>query len=220
MPEPTTELLLKRADHVLAKLADVTEGDYGLVDRRMAGAFRSSGLTLLLDLYGTNHHHYSDFLQLTAEAQFDQYQQAGAVVRTVREELEAGWLSTTRGLVAGSVFADFLEMADHLQREGYKDAAAVIAGSSLEAHLRRLCVAKAIPVERRNTKGDLVPKKAEALNAELAGINVYHQAEQKQVTAWLGIRNDAAHGAYDKVIPDVVGIMIHGIRMFIGRYAA
>ena len=35
-------------------------------------------------------------------------------------------------LIHASVFADFLQMADYLVDSGYKDAGAVIAGSTLE----------------------------------------------------------------------------------------
>ena len=34
------------------------------------------------------------------------------------------------------------------------------------------------------------------------------------MTAWLGTRNDAAHGDYAKVIADAVKLMIEGIRLF------
>ncbi len=117
-------------------------------------------------------------------------------------------------------FSDFLEMAQHLSNEGYKDAAAVIAGSSLEAHLKRLCEANSVELEATNSKGELVARKADVLNADLVKTAIYDKTEQKQVTAWLGVRNDAAHGDYERVIKEVVGAMIHGIRMFIGRYPA
>jgi hypothetical protein len=125
---------------------------------------------------------------------------AGAIIAAVKEEILGGWLSSTRGLIAGEVFSDFLEMAQHLWDEGYKDAAAVIAGSSLEGHLKRLCESPGIDLQWKNSKGDLVPKKADALNAELTKAGVYDKTEQKQVTAWLAVLNHAAHGEYDKVI--------------------
>jgi hypothetical protein len=114
------------------------------------------------------------------------------------------------------LFSDFLEMARHLLDEGYKDAAAVIAGSSLEAHLKRLCVSRCVPV--LDAKGK--PRKAETINGELHKAKTYELSEQKQVTAWLGIRNDAAHGNYDKVLADSVQVMIDGIRVFMATRSA
>ena len=42
-------------------------------------------------------------------------------------------------LVHGDMFGDCLEMSDHLLDAGYKDAAAVLAGSILEVHMKKLC---------------------------------------------------------------------------------
>ena len=47
------------------------------------------------------------------------------------------------------LFADFLEMASELQRKGFKDAAAVIAGSTLEEHLRKLATKAQLPIYRQ-----------------------------------------------------------------------
>ena len=44
------------------------------------------------------------------------------------------------------IFGDHIEMAAHLLAEGYKDAAAVIAGGVLEAHLRLLAQNRDIEV--------------------------------------------------------------------------
>ncbi|MDX6610131.1 MAG: hypothetical protein QOF85_2056 [Solirubrobacterales bacterium] len=88
------------------------------------------------------------------------------------------------------MFADFLEMANHLLGEGYKDAAAVIAGSTLEGHLRTLAEKLGLPTS--NDVGE--PLKAARLNEDLRKAEAYEKNDQKAVTAWLGIRNDAAHG--------------------------
>jgi len=60
------------------------------------------------------------------------------IVRALRSDLEDGYLSSFPELVRGEMFGSFIEMADHLAEEGYKDAAAVIAGAALESHLRQL----------------------------------------------------------------------------------
>lgn len=126
----------------------------------------------------------------------------------------------TTGLIAAELFSDFLEMAEHLLEEGYKDAAVVIAGSTLESHLKRLATAAGISLTLLSPKGDTVHKKADALNSELVKAKVYTLSEQKQITAWLGIRNDAAHGDYAKVLSDMVRMMIMGISDFTVRHPA
>ena len=61
------------------------------------------------------------------------------IVESLRASLKAGYLKTASELIHGEIFGDFLEMGDHLLERGYKDAAAVVTGSTLEAHLRQLC---------------------------------------------------------------------------------
>jgi len=141
------------------------------------------------------------------------------VVRALRADLEAGYLQTIEEMIHGETFADFLEMAGYLLEEGYKDAAAVIAGSTLEAHLRALCQKAGLPVERSSPKG-VRPKKADSLNADLAGAGAYSKLDQKSVTAWLGLRNDAAHGNYAAYGPEQVDLLVSGVREFMARVAA
>lgn len=141
------------------------------------------------------------------------------VARSLSEDLKAGYLRSLEELVHGELFSDFLEMAAHLASTGYKDAAAVIAGSTLEAHLRQLAKRLDIEVERVTTKGT-EPKKADAVNSELAKAGAYSVQDQKNVTAWLGIRNQAAHGHYADYQKEQVQLMIDAVRNFMTRLPA
>lgn len=96
-------------------------------------------------------------------------------------DYESGYLQSVIKLVHADIFADFLDMADYLLQQGYKDPAAVVAGSVLEEHLRKLCDEHGVAV----VKDDGTPKKADALNSELAGAGGYSKLDQKSVTAWL-----------------------------------
>ena len=91
------------------------------------------------------------------------------VVQALRDDLKAGSLQTLAEVVHGEVFSNFLDMARYLNDSGYKDAAAVIAGSTLESHLRELAIKNAIPVVDANGS----PAKADRLNADLAKAAVY-----------------------------------------------
>lgn len=138
------------------------------------------------------------------------------VLRALRADYEAGRLRSLAELIHADLFSDFIEMAAYLHSEGYKDAAAVICGSVLEGHLRRLCDKLQIATAGPNGR----PKKADTLNSELAGNAAYSKLEQKNVTAWLGLRNYAAHGEYDRYTADQVALLLEGVRGFIGRYPA
>jgi len=140
-------------------------------------------------------------------------------LKSLRADLEAGYIENITELLHGELFSDFIEMSEHLQKEGYKDAAAVIAGSTLEAHLRQLCIKNGIKIEDES-KGKVKPKKADRMNSELTKAKVYSKGDQKNVTAWLDLRNDAAHGNYEKYADEQVAIIITAIRDFITRNPA
>jgi len=141
------------------------------------------------------------------------------VAKGLLEDLKAGYLQTLVEIVHGDVFGDFLEMAQHLCESGYKDAAAVITGSTLESHLRELCRKSGVSIEVRKPDG-VVPKKADSMNADLASAEVYSKLDQKNVTAWLDLRNKAAHGKFNEYSKDQVLILISSVRDFITRNPA
>lgn len=138
------------------------------------------------------------------------------VLEALKQDYEAGNLASLHDLIHAELFADFLGMADHLLGGGYKDAAAVVAGSTLESHLRQLAEKSGISAD--DSSGH--PLKADRLNADLVKADAYGKTDQKAITAWLGLRNDAAHGAYEKYEAGQVGPMIAGIRDFIRRLPA
>ena len=213
--------LLERADYVLELGAETVatqrRSDWGsYVDTSKAAEFRTAALSFLNSVFGSRHPYYSDFSFKVTETKLSDIQHGLGILRAARGEIEGGWLRTTRGLVSGEIFGDFLEMSDHLLDEGYKDAAAVIAGSALEEHLRQLAQVNSVdPNLDRN--GQLIPKKADRLNADLAGASIYTKLDQKSVTAWLDLRNKAAHGKYEQYDRDQVALAIEGIRQFIVR---
>lgn len=192
------------------------------VDAGFGSKFRASGVALLEELYGTQHQYYVDFLSQTSNRyNIAGFEQAAAIIEVVEHHVNNGWYESITGLVAGDVFSDFLDMADHLLDERYKDAAAVIAGSSLENHLKRLASKAGVPTTVMDgSSAKVQAKKVETINADLVKANVYDKNDQKQVTAWMGVRNDAAHGDYPKVDAGVVRVMIAWIRTFVSRYPA
>ncbi|MQC27366.1 MAG: hypothetical protein DWG76_07980, partial [Chloroflexi bacterium] len=147
-------------------------------------------------VYSPSHSHYLQF-EKTTEGRYNSNLNSGIeILKVIEGELEGGWVFSIKGLVTAEVFADYLQMADSLLDGGYQDAAAVIAGSTLEGNLRTLCKNASIDVERLDSKGRMVPVPAGQLNAELAKSGIYNGLVQKQVTGWLDLRNKAAHGHY------------------------
>jgi hypothetical protein len=137
------------------------------------------------------------------------------IVLALKSDLQKDYLKSLSNIIQSEVFSDYLEMADYLLNEGYKDPAAVLIGSTLEIHLRELCISNYIDIEVINNKGNKIPKKAELMNADLAKNGVYTSIYQKQITAWLDLRNKAAHGKYSEYKKEEVSLMLQGVRQFI-----
>ncbi len=137
------------------------------------------------------------------------------VATALLSDIENDYTKSFEELIHGNVFSDFIEMAEHLLSNGYKDAAAVIAGATLESHLRKLCVKFGV-----STESNQRVKKAVRMNADLANQNAYSKNEQKSIISWLGIRNDAAHGNYGEYTKEQVSLLNAGIRDFIARHPA
>jgi hypothetical protein len=138
------------------------------------------------------------------------------VTHSLLHNIRAGYMKTFEELVHGEIFRDFLEMAQYLLDSGYKDAAAVIGGSTLESHLKQLykkVVGTSVDVDEKPTKADFI-------NSELARTGAYSKSDQKNVTAWLGLRNDAAHGKYHLYTKEQVNLLIEAIQDFILRIPA
>lgn len=137
------------------------------------------------------------------------------ILRALKADHIAGYLFSVEELIHSDVFADFLEMAEHLLSQGYKDPAAVMTGSVLEEHLRKLCAKNGIA-----TLSGTANKKADLLNAELANAGVFSKLDQKSITAWLDLRNKAAHGKYSEYSKEQTQLMLDGVRHFMSRYVA
>lgn len=142
------------------------------------------------------------------------------IVQALKSDLENDYLKSLSEIIHSNLFSDYIDMATHLLEEGYKDPAAVLTGSTLENQLRNLCVKHDIEIEYENNKGKIVSKKADCMNAELAKEEVYNKTFQKQITAWLDLRNNAAHGKYDQYGDTEVKLMISGILNFIQLHPA
>lgn len=141
------------------------------------------------------------------------------VVKSLYYDLSNGYLENLSEIIHAETFADFLEMSQHLLDEGYKDAAAVIAGSSLESHMRKLSEKFGLDIEYESDS-NIRTKKADRINAELSKLGAYSKLDQKNLTAWLDLRNKAAHGHYEEYTKEQVGNMISGIRDFLLRNPA
>jgi uncharacterized protein (DUF2164 family) len=222
----TRDRLLKRVDELLEQgegvLATRKWSSYGhreFIDSGKIKGFRTAVLSFIERVYGNAHTHYKEFDKAVDGFYPSDVEMGVSIVKSVRDEIAGDWLFSIKGLITAEVFADFIDMASYLLTQGFKDAAAVIAGSVLEEHLRQLCQTNNIDTTI-TAGGDVKPKKADRLNADLAASDIYSKLDQKAVTMWLDLRNKAAHGQYSEYNIEQVRTMVSGITEFIARLPA
>lgn len=133
-----------------------------------------------------------------------------------RDDIKAGWINRLSELIRAKTSEDMIEMATDLLSSGYKDAAAVIVGTATELHLRALSNKYGIPVLDQKGK----PKKADALRIELHQTQVTSALQDKRISYWLGLRNEAAHGNYSKYTVEDVKIFISELNTFMNNLPA
>lgn len=217
-----TQELLLRIDYLISKgsaaLSTKKHVEYvgTVVNSDEHLGFRTASLSLLKSFFGDENTYVKEFDRASKERYASSIQDSIAILQSARYEVEQGWLDSFKALITAEVFSDFLEMSEHLLFEGYKDASAVMIGSVLEEHLRQLCYKNGIDTTYVN-KGDIVPKKANLINSDLKKAGIYGALDEKQVLAWLGIRNSAAHGNYSDYDKGQVNLMYQGVLNFISK---
>jgi hypothetical protein len=130
--------------------------------------------------------------------------------------LKGGHLRSLMDGLRAETVSEVLDQANALLAARHPVAAAVLAGGALETHLLHLC--------QRNHltwvgEGSIAKYDGAIAKARNDGpVEVYSATDTKQVVAWGGIRNDAAHDPTKFTrTPEAVKLMVDGIRQFIAR---
>jgi hypothetical protein len=208
------EYLIDLCGKVLVTRRDTAFGS-DQCEYRIHNKYKAAGLSFFKKYYGEEHPYYASF-HSEDSTYGPTVESSLGVLEAVLDEIENGWYQSVRSVVSAEVFSDFVEMANHLLEEGYKDAAAVMLGSTLEEHLRQLARENDVQTEIE-VKGIIASKKADVLNADLVKAGVYSKLDQKNVTAWLGLRNSAAHGKYGEYSEEQVVFFSQALVDFMAR---
>jgi hypothetical protein len=115
-----------------------------------------------------------------------------------------------------NVVSDLLSQSQRLlETAGVHPAApAVLIGATLEEFLRTWC--EAIPLAIGNRKPGI-----QAYSDVLREADLITKQDSKDLTAWAGVRNHAAHGDWDEVSdPKRIEIMLEGVNLFMRKYGA
>jgi hypothetical protein len=157
----------------------------------------------------------SSFLGTAANASgYDEYMVASltvvldSFVEYLRAGLHVGMSPERRAKI--DVVSDILGQAALLLQNPkcHPAAAAVLIGASLEEYLRNWVEAEQLSIG--NAKPGI-----EAYGNSLRKAELIDKQDGKDITAWGGTRNQAAHGEWDKVAdPARIQLMLEGVNLF------
>ncbi len=113
------------------------------------------------------------------------------------------------------VVSDFLEMSQLLldTKGVHPAAAAVLIGASLEEFLRTWVEAADLSIGSRKPG-------LETYSQVLRDAELITKQDGKDITAWAGIRNHAAHGEWQEVSDKTrITLMLEGVNLFMRKYS-
>jgi hypothetical protein len=130
-------------------------------------------------------------------------------------QAKQGHIRTLADGIRAETVGECLEVADVLLAANHAVAAMVVAGGALEVHLRHLCLRNSL---NWPGSGSIEKYKAALDQARNEGVETISPSDSKQVNAWGGRRNDAAHDPV-KFTGSVseVRLIVEGIRQFVAR---
>lgn len=188
-------------------------GDYDVIDDEKALTWKVKTKNLLVSTCGKDSQHYEAFIEaekiISYQTNLDAFKRMKSVFIAAMDDYKNGYLTSIKNLIQADVFDSELEQAQELLSNGYKLAAAVIAGVVLETTLRDLCYQNGLAIG-----------KLDKMNADLAKLGIYNKLQQKRITALADIRNSAAHGKSEEFSDDDVIMMIRDIEQFLAIYLA
>ena len=188
--------------------------DEDSVDTEMFYKWKNNSENLIIKTTNSGSSYHGDFFNKVKLDYFHQLEIGIGILKALLEDLEQDFLEKVQDLVTAGVFTDFLDTASYLLANGYKDPAAVLAGTVLENGLKKIAKKNNISIQGRNGREDGIG----ALNDKLSRQQVYNELKKRSIHAWKEIRDSAAHGKFDEYTKDDVKTMIDGISGFLSEY--
>ncbi len=199
--------LIQKADDVLRTYK---EDPLPTLDLEAFSEWKTQSIAYLSNILGLDHIYVQKFKSQVEDAYTSHVKIGKGILKAVKEDIDKGYLKKIEVLLSADIFSDFLEMAEYLLEQGYKDPAASLVGAVLEDSLRKICVNQGITVKPRED--------ISSLNKKLADNGVYNRLTQKKLQVWNDIRNNADHGKFDEYNIDDVKAMLKGVQDFLEQY--
>lgn len=150
-----------------------------------------------------------------ADDNYGRFYAAQEVLTAIKEYLQNDLAihETTSYKVKNDLVSDFLRQAEKLiqSKEFHPAAAAILIGASLEEFLRIL-------IEKYGLDVDFSKGSLSVYTAELYKENIISKQDQKDITVWAGLRNEASHGKFDEVNDRKrVKLTLEGVNLFMRK---
>jgi len=213
----TTEKLIERATQLLAKAQSVAATRYNNSSENVIAPdevnstsfheWKNNTQNFILLVCEETSPYYKNFVDGVKSAYPSDVDHGIGILRALKEDLELGYLTRVRDLVSAEIFTDFIEMAQHLLDNNYKDPAASLVGAVLENGLRQIVQKHTVDVKSGDDIG--------SLNTKLADKEIYNRLTQKQIQAWKAIRDSADHGKFNDYKAEDVKSMLEGVQRFL-----
>jgi hypothetical protein len=216
------EKLLERINQLLEKAEKVKATDkypalqkqgyvsVDALDNAMFLEWKSNVENLIILIAGKDSVYYQNFINMVKYECVDHVNYGIGILKALKEDIEQGYLTNIKNLVVTEVFSDFLDMAEHLLENGYKEPAASLIGAVLEDGLRKIAEKNNIIVKRDDN--------ISSLNQKLADKGIYNRLVQRQIQVWEAIRNSADHGKFNDYKLDDVKLMLEGVKNFLTEH--
>ena len=206
--------MLEKAD-VLLKTYKAPPSNFigfeGWVDTELFAEWRAQSLVVLRQSLGSEHQYTRAFEEGTEKSNMPSSVNRGkGILRAALDDLVNGYLFDIRLLIEAEVFTDFIEMAQYLIDQGYKDPAASLGGAVLEDGLRRIAASKGLLIK----KSDGI----DTLNNSIAKAGVYNKLMQSKIDSWRQIRNSADHGKFNEYNRSDVQVLLAGVKDLLATY--
>ena len=213
MENTLKKALLDRTDKLLRDAdAVIKTGDHqtGQVNISMLSEWQTSVEFLIGSAVSQSGPHYKNFRQIfdkeNTAKDTTKIQMGIGILRSVKENLESGFVDRVKYSAHADVLESLLESAQDSLNGGSKDAAAVLLGPILENGLRKIAEENGVKIKGKSSIG--------LLDKKLTQKGVY---ESNDMGKWNDIRTAAAHGKFDEYDDKEVKEMMRGVRKFLAQ---
>lgn len=178
--------------------------------------WRTQALNFLISFLGDNNNIYTqNFEEQVKQGDIESVEAGQGILRAVREDVSAGYLTDIRTIISAEVFTDFLEIVDYLLENHLKDPAASLCRAILEDGLRHIA-SKHIPEKDKILTKDR--ENLNSLNQECLKRGIYNKLIWRKIQVWIDIRNSADHGRFNEYSEQDVREMYEGVSKFLSEY--